>query len=75
MTTLDPQLDESMCHLDKLPHVEWDSSCPESSRCTFPDGLSPLECQMAGHPFDGVKHTIGKRGNFYGGKRREKKKG
>ncbi|EFN83134.1 inositol polyphosphate multikinase [Harpegnathos saltator] len=59
MTTLDSQLDEGMCHLDKLPHVEWDSSTPGSSRCTFPDGLSPLECQMAGHPFDGERHTIG----------------
>ncbi|XP_014472823.1 PREDICTED: inositol polyphosphate multikinase-like [Dinoponera quadriceps] len=59
MTTLDSQLEESMCYLDKLPHVEWDSSTPGSSRCMFPDGLSPLECQMAGHPFDGEKHTIG----------------
>lgn len=56
MTTLES--DES--YLDKLPHVEWDSTTsPESPGCMFPDGLNPLKCQMAGHPFDGDRHTIG----------------
>ncbi|KMQ93265.1 inositol polyphosphate multikinase, partial [Lasius niger] len=55
MTTLES--DEG--HLDKLPHVEWERTTTGSPGCTFPDGLNPLECQMAGHPFDGDRHTIG----------------
>lgn len=64
MTTLESQSGENLCHLEKLPHVKWNNSISGLSGCTFPDGLSPLECQMAGHPFDGEKHTIGKR-NFH----------
>ncbi|XP_011334457.1 inositol polyphosphate multikinase isoform X2 [Ooceraea biroi] len=59
MTTLESQSGENLCHLDKLPHVKWNNSISGSPACTFPDGLSPLDCQMAGHPFDGEKHTIG----------------
>ncbi|XP_072766880.1 inositol polyphosphate multikinase [Anoplolepis gracilipes] len=55
MTTLES--DEG--HLDKLPHVEWDNTTSGLPGCMFPDGLNPLECQMAGHPFDGHRHTIG----------------
>lgn len=57
MTTLESQSDES--HLDKLLHVEWDGATSGSSGCSFSEGLSPLKCQMAGHPFNGEKHTIG----------------
>lgn len=55
MTTLES--DES--HVDKLPHVEWDKTISGLAGCMFPDGLNPLECQMAGHFFDGDRHTIG----------------
>jgi len=60
MTTLESQSGENLCHPDKLPHVKWNNTLSGSPVCTFPDGLRPLECQIAGHPFDGEKHTIGK---------------
>lgn len=60
MTTLES--DET--HVDKMPHVEWSKTTSGSAGCMFPDGLNPLECQMAGHFFDGDRHTIGKCENF-----------
>ncbi|XP_011638238.1 inositol polyphosphate multikinase-like [Pogonomyrmex barbatus] len=47
---------------EKLPHVVWDSTYTAATEATgfmFPPGLTPLECQIAGHPFDGEKRTIG----------------
>ncbi|XP_020296194.1 inositol polyphosphate multikinase-like [Pseudomyrmex gracilis] len=56
MTTRDTNEDQ----LDNLPHVEWNSTASGASgNLIFPSPLSPLKCQIAGHPFNGVKHTIG----------------
>ncbi|XP_070519048.1 inositol polyphosphate multikinase isoform X2 [Cardiocondyla obscurior] len=55
MTTVDPDED-----IEKLPHIQWNNMvAPGSSSCMFPGGLTPLECQIAGHPFNGEKQTIG----------------
>ncbi|XP_077274751.1 inositol polyphosphate multikinase-like [Temnothorax americanus] len=55
MTTVDPDDD-----VEKLPHVQWDSATvPGPSGCMFPGEMTPLECQIAGHPFSGEKQTIG----------------
>lgn len=59
MTTLDSQSDKKLYDLDKQPHVGLDNTA-SSSECMFPDGFSPLEGQVAGHPFDSKRHTIGK---------------
>ncbi|XP_071652725.1 uncharacterized protein [Temnothorax longispinosus] len=55
MTTVDPDDD-----IEKLPHIQWDSTAvPGPSGCMFPGEMTPLECQIAGHPFNGEKQTIG----------------
>ena len=56
MTTVDSDDD-----IEKLPHIQWDNTTvPGPSGCMFPGELTPLECQIAGHPFNGEKQTIGK---------------
>lgn len=55
MTTVDSDDD-----IEKLPHIQWDNTTvPGPSGCMFPGELTPLECQIAGHPFNGEKQTIG----------------
>ncbi|XP_024879019.1 uncharacterized protein LOC112459233 [Temnothorax curvispinosus] len=55
MTTVDSDDD-----IEKLPHIQWDSTAvPGPSGCMFPGEMTPLECQIAGHPFNGEKQTIG----------------
>ncbi|XP_076636990.1 inositol phosphate kinase 2 [Colletes latitarsis] len=56
MTTLDSQADKTLCHLDKVSSTELTEI---SSDCGIHDGLSPLENQVAGHPFDDKRRTIG----------------
>lgn len=57
MTTLDSQADKTLCHLDKVSSTEL---AEISSDCGIHDELSPLENQVAGHPFDDKRRTIGK---------------
>ncbi|KYM97315.1 PREDICTED: inositol polyphosphate multikinase-like [Cyphomyrmex costatus] len=55
MTTVDADDD-----IEKLPHIQWDNTTvPGPSGCMFPGELTPLECQIAGHPFSGERQTIG----------------
>ncbi|XP_076162202.1 inositol phosphate kinase 2 isoform X2 [Ptiloglossa arizonensis] len=56
MTTLDSQADKTLCHLDKVSSTEL---AEISSDCGIHDELSPLENQVAGHPFDDKRRTIG----------------
>lgn len=57
MTTLDPQTDKTLCHLDKVPGTEFGEI---SSDCGFHDAISLLETQVAGHPSNDKRRTIGK---------------
>lgn len=45
---------------EKLLSIQWDNkAAPGLSGCMFPGVLTPLDCQIAGHPFNGEKQTIG----------------
>ncbi|XP_076645636.1 inositol phosphate kinase 2 isoform X1 [Halictus rubicundus] len=56
MTTLDSQSDKTLCHLDKVPSTEF---AEISSDCGFHDTISLLETQVAGHPSNDKRRTIG----------------
>ncbi|XP_033338300.1 inositol phosphate kinase 2 isoform X2 [Megalopta genalis] len=56
MTTLDSQSDKTLCHLDKVPNTEFAET---SSDCGFHDTISLLETQVAGHPSNDKRRTIG----------------
>ncbi|XP_011694408.1 PREDICTED: inositol polyphosphate multikinase-like [Wasmannia auropunctata] len=55
MTTIDSDDD-----IEKLPHIQWDNTAATGpADCMFPGELTPLKCQIAGHPFNGERQTIG----------------
>ncbi|XP_078053447.1 inositol phosphate kinase 2 [Augochlora pura] len=56
MTTLDSQSDKTLCHIDKVPSTEFAETSADSE---FHDTISLLETQVAGHPSNDKRRTIG----------------